>query len=417
MSNIPFRAENSREPYPRHLLAAVRRDLDRYPAVALMGARQVGKTTLVRDLGRERGLAYCTLDDRETRTRALEDPEGLLAEVAGTGAVFDEVQRAPDLLLAVKEVVDREQRLGQFILTGSNQPRVASGVADSLQGRVAYRTLRPLTLREQRYEETPARWSWFFDLKEAELSDRLNEAQALSGPLEWAAITATGGMPRALAAPREAQSDILAQYLQTFAQRDAREVLGSELPDQFEQFVRLAAARTGQELNASNLARDLGVAPNTVQRWVGALKQCYLATTVPAYSRNATVRIIKAPKLFLVDSGLAFVGSGESAPTGWHFEALILNDLHTWQDEEPGRHLSHWRKQSGPEVDFILHQGNRTVAVEVKTAEHVDRHDVRHLALFLREHEETVGGVLLSADPEIRMIGERIVAAPWWAVL
>ena len=313
--------------------------------------------------------------------------------------------------------MDREQRPGHFILTGSNQPRVASGVADSLQGRVAYRTLRPLTLREQRYEEAPARWSWFFDLKEAELTDRLKDAEALSGPLDWAAVTAAGGMPRALAAPPEAQTDVLAQYVETFVQRDAREVLGSELPDRFEQFVRLAAARTGQELNASNFAKDLGVAPNTVQRWVGALKRCYLATTVPAYSRNPTARIIKAPKLFLVDSGLAFAGSGDSRPTGWHFETLVLNDLYSWQDEEPGRRLSHWRKPSGPEVDFILQQGNQAVAVEVKATNKVDRRNAAHLTLFLREHQEGICGVLLSADPEIRLVGDRVVAAPWWAVL
>ena len=123
-------------PYPRLLERQLGRDLADYPVVAVMGARQVGKTTLARKVGRERGLAYVTLDDRDTRQRAIDDPEGLLESIASAGAVIDEIQRVPELLLAMKRVIDLEQGgrgLGRFLVTGSNQPRVqAGGVADSL---------------------------------------------------------------------------------------------------------------------------------------------------------------------------------------------------------------------------------------------------------------------------------------------
>jgi predicted AAA+ superfamily ATPase len=149
-------------------------------------------------LANEFGFAYRSLDERGVREQALQDPEGLIESVAATGAVFDEVQRAPDLLLAMKTVVDREQRAGRFLLTGSNQPSISRHIADSLLGRVAYRTLRPLTLSEQRYDDSPQRWTWFFDLVADELEEKLKEYAALSGPLEWRTVTAAGGMPRAL---------------------------------------------------------------------------------------------------------------------------------------------------------------------------------------------------------------------------
>lgn len=382
-----------------------------------MGARQVGKTTLTRQLASEFGFAYLSLDDRDVRRQAIDDPEGLLESVGGKGAVLDEVQRAPDLLLALKAVVDREQRPGRFILTGSNQPRLGAQVADSLVGRVAYRILRPLTVSEQRYDEGGRRWTWFLELPWSELQTRLAESAELNGPLDWRTVTATGGMPRAVLASPGDCLQVLDDYLSTFAQRDVREILGVESPDRFERFLRLTAARTGQELNASDMSRDLGVAVNTIRRWIGALERSYLVTLVPAYSRNPSSRVIKAPKVFLVDSGMALAGSRDHQATGFHLETLVANDLLVWRDEVPGRQVSHWRDGAGPEVDFAIQQGTTVVAIEVKATTQVSRHDARHLTLFLARYPEAIQGVLLSSDPRLRLIGDKIVAAPWWAVL
>lgn len=405
-----------RTPYPRHLSLRLRRDLGIYPAVALVGARQVGKTTLARSLGRDLGMAYRTLDDRDVRAQATEDPEGLVASVAATGAVFDEVQRAPDLLLAVKAVVDREQRPGRFLLTGSSQPRLADEVADSLVGRVAYRTLRPLTLAEQRYDEEPSpRWAWLFDPPEGGLERGLAEWADLNAGLDWRTTAATGGMPRALAAPPEDRLQVLDDYLRTFAQRDIRDVLAVDDPERLDRFVRLVATWTAREFNASSLGRDLGLPVTTVRRWLDGLERSYLVHRVPAWSRNTAARVIHSAKLFFVDAALALAATGEEEPTGLHFETLVANELLIWRDHAPRRTLYHWRIASGPEVDFVLRDGARAVAVELKGTQRVGRGDARHLVTFLDTHPEAQLGVLVSADPEVRSLGDRLLAVPWWA--
>jgi predicted AAA+ superfamily ATPase len=384
-----------------------------------MGARQVGKTTLARQIAADRELAYHSLDDREVRRQAQEDPEGLIESVASSGAVFDEVQRAPDLLLAMKAVVDRENRTGRFLLTGSNQPHLSARLADSLVGRVAYRPIRPLTLSEQRYDVSPRHWSWFFDLSPAELEQRLHEAVAMSGALDWRAVVATGGMPRALARGVEPgdRRQILDDYVKTFAQRDVREILQVESPARLEQLFRLLAARTGMELNFSTISRDLGQSVSTIRRWTDAFERTYLVTLVPAFSPNSSTRVIRAPKLFIADSALAMASSQDVQPSGFHFETLVANDLLVWRDEVPGRTVSHWRIASGPEVDFVIGHEQRVVPIEIKAAESVGKGDARHLATFLTRYDESRMGVLLSADPEIRWIHEGILATPWWAVL
>jgi hypothetical protein len=210
---------------------------------------------------------------------------------------------------------------------------------------------------------------------------------------------------------------VLEDYLQTFARRDIREILAVDSVERLEQFVRLIAARTGTELNFSHIARDLGQSVNTVRRWVDALERSYLLTRIPHFSRNASARVIKAPKVYMADSALAQAGSGEERPTGLHFETLVANDLLVWRDEIAGRTLYHWRIASGPETDFVLGQGQAVIPVEVKSSVSVGREDARHLSFFLDNHPEALRGVLLSGDPEIRWVRERVLAAPWWAVV
>lgn len=412
-----FSESGATDRYPRLLKAVLLRDLGLYPVVAVMGARQVGKSTLCREIAAERGLTYRTLDDRDVRTRALTDPEGLLDELGDTGAALDEVQRAPDLMLALKAVVDREQRPGRYLLSGSNQPRVSSAVGDSLQGRAAYRTLRPLTLSEQRLSKEHRGWGFLLHGDEASVLKALAEQAETSGALDWREVVGTGGFPRALAAPPAHRMGVLNDYTETFARRDVREVLGIESTERFESFLRLTAARTGQEVNFSALSRDLGTPVNTLRRWVDALVRSYLVEIIPPYSRNASQRVIKAPKLFMVDSALALAGAREVEPTGFYLETLVAADLCVWRDDAPGRGLYHWRLGSGQEVDFVLEDGRRLLPVEVKASGRVTTGDARHLRRFRDLHGNAPRGLLLSGDPEIRVLGADIVAAPWWAVL
>ncbi len=403
--------------YPRSLHAAVQDDLGLYPVVAVMGARQVGKSTLCRKLAEENGFTYRTLDESDVLEQALHSPEALLDDLGDRGAFIDEVQRAPNLLLAVKAVVDREQRSGRYLLSGSNQPRVTGAVAESLLGRAAYRTLRPLTLSELRLSEGYAGWDFLFGNDESGVLGQLEQRAEASGPLDWRDVVRAGGFPRVVNAPAEHQMRLLNDYVETFSRRDIQAVLGVESAGRFESFVRLVNARTGQELNYSGLSADLAVPVNTVRRWIDALQRSYLVELVPPYFRNAGQRVIKAPKLFAVDCALAMAAARETLSSGFHLENLVANDLAVWKDGAPGRGLFHWRLASGQEVDFVLQHGTRLLAVEVKAAGSVNGGEARHLRKFRELHPNAVRGILLSCDPTIRVLSSNIIAAPWWSML
>lgn len=403
--------------YPRAIRASILEELTVHPVVAIMGARQVGKSTLCQGIAAELGLARRTLDDRDVRREALEDPDGFLAGLGGRGAFIDEVQRAPELLLAIKAVVDREQRPGLYLVSGSNQPVVGRTLGDSLLGRAAYRTLRPLTLSELRFDEEHPGWSFLFSTPtEAVLAELEMRAQS-GGALDWKDVVRTGGFPRAVAARRDIRLRLLNDYVEVFSNRDARELIAVESPARLEEFVRITGAWTGQELNFSGIAGDLGMPVSTVRRWLLALERSYLVELIPAYSRNASQRVIRAPKLYYVDPALAMAAAHDTEPTGFHLETLVANDLLVWRDAHPARALYHWRLSSGQEVDFVLQERGEFVPVEVKAARSVGMGDARHLRTFLERHPNASRALLLSCDPEIRPLAEHIIACPWWAVL
>lgn len=381
-----------------------------------MGARQVGKSTLCREIAKSRGMAYRTLDDRDVLAQAVEDPEGLLDELGGPGFI-DEAQRAPGLFLAIKAVVDRQQGAGQYLLSGSNQPRMTGAVGDSLLGRAAYRTLRPLTLSELRLNEVHKGWDFLFGPNESKVLEELERRAAETGALDWRTAVGTGGFPRAVAAAPEMRRQILDDYVRVFANRDIRELLAIESSDRFEQFLRLVATRTGQTLNVNGLAVELGIPVTTIRRWLGALERSFLLELVPAYSRNAGHRVTKSPKLFLIDAALAIAAAREPEPTGFHLENFVASDLAVWRDGVPGRSVHHWRLQSGQEVDFVLEKDQRLLPVEVKTSTGVGANEARHLGTFLERYPDAVRGLVISADPQIRILRPRIIATPWWAVL
>ncbi len=408
---------NANTRYPRAIKHSLSRDLELYPVVALMGARQVGKSTLCRELAEEKGFAYCTLDSRDLLEHAIEDPEGLLQDLGADGAFIDEVQRAPGLFLAIKEIVDQDQRPGRYLLSGSNQPRVSGSIGDSLLGRAAYRTLRPLTLSELRFSESHAGWSFLFSHSDQEVIHELERRRDSSGELHWREVVKTGGFPRAVAAPVEQRMRTLSDYITVFSTRDIREVIGIESVDRFEAFLRLASARTGQELNSSGFSQDLGVSVSTIRRWTDALARSYMIEMIPPYSRNASQRVIKSPKIFMVDSALAMAAARETEPTGFHLENLVATDLSVWKDAAPTRSLHHWRLQSGQEVDFVLEEDGKLLPVEIKSTDSATSSDARHLRQFRNTYGSAQRGVLLSSNPEIRILNEGIIAAPWWSVL
>ncbi len=404
--------------YRRALETTLQDDLDIYPVLALVGARQVGKSTLVRQIADARGMSYLTLDEQTCLEEARDNPKSFLARSGPGGLCIDEAQRAPQLFLAVKQLVDVDQRPGRIILTGSNQPALGASVGDSLLGRAAYRTLRALSQSEIRLSESHDGWSALFDEPDPIVLLRLlEERAALNATADWRETVRVGGYPRALAAPAAAAGRLLDDYIETFVRRDVREVLNIESPERFEAFLRLAYARTGQELNYSGMSRDLGTPVNTLRKWGDALERSYMTELVPAYTKNAGERVIKSPKLYAVDVGLAIAGARETEPTGFHLETLIASDLLRWRDAAAGRLVSHWRLETGQEVDFVVQQGAQRVAVEVKATSDVSNDDARHLRTFSDRADAGVRTIVLSNDPEVRTLGRGVLAAPWWSVV
>ena len=403
--------------YPRVIQPQLSADLRLYPVVAVTGARQVGKSTICQEIAEAQGFARRTLDDRDIREQAIADPEGFLADLGDRGAFIDEVQRAPDLMLAIKAVVDRDRRNGQYLLSGSNQPKVGKSVSDSLVGRATYRTLRPLTLSELRFDEEFQGWSFLFGPDETAVVAELEQRAASSGRLDWRSVVQTGGFPRAIAAPPEQRLRILDDYVEIFSRRDILEILEVESAPRLEAFVRLTAARTGQELNVTGLSNELGTPVTTIRRWLEALQRSYLIELVPPYSRNSGQRVIKTPKIYSVDAALAIAASRDTTATGFHLETAVASDLFVWRDGSPTRDLYHWRLSSGQEVDFVLEENGQLLPVEVKASEAVGTDQARHVVAFRERHPNTPRGVVLSCDPQIRVIRPGILACPWWAVM
>lgn len=404
---------------PRLISTALSEDLATFPVAVLTGARQTGKSTLTREGDPFTQRPYLTLDDLGVRQQAADAPEDLLQRYPVL--TLGEVQREPELLLAVKALVDRDRprQQGRFLLTGSANLLLMGAVADSLAGRAAYRTLHPLTRREQLGLGCAGRWGDLLN-DDVERWPALLEGDA-TGAEDWTALAKRGGFPvpaleLGSASRRATWFD---GYLRTYLERDLRDLASVQsLPD-FRRLMRAAALRVGGLLNQADLGRDVGLPATTVQRHMGLLETSHLIVRLEPYAVNRTKRLIKSPKLYWTDTGLALHLSG-GEPAGAHLENLIISDLLAWADAQPGPRpeVLHWRTASGQEVDAVIEDRGRLLAVEVKTSARPTRDDARHLRAFRDEYGSDVAGCLLlhNGDATFRM-ETGIVAAPWWRVI
>jgi predicted AAA+ superfamily ATPase len=395
------------EPQLREALAA-------FPVVVVTGARQTGKTTLVQRLGKTR--AYLTLDDVAVRDQAESAPDDLLGRAQSV--TLDEVQRSPDLLLAVKRAVDRDRRPGRFLLTGSANLLLSNRISETLAGRAAYLTLWPLTCGEISGTGRPGRWTALFS----------SPARAWLGALgaddqarDWQVQASRGGYPTPATELASAEQRALwfSGFTQTYLERDLRDLARIESLVEFRRLMRAACLRIGNLLNQAELARDTGISRATVQRYLDLLEASYQLARVEPYSVNRTKRLIKAPKLYWTDTGLARFLADDPALTGPHLENLVLCDLLAWRDGDPARpSVLYWRTAGGEEVDFVLERRGRLLAVEVKTTAHPSYRDARHLRTFLDEYPDTAqGALLLHTGEETAWLSDRVLSTPWWRVL
>lgn len=354
---------------PRHLTKAIRRAAKEYSIITLTGPRQSGKTTLVRSVFPRH--AYASLEDPDLRAEALEDPRGFLDRFHG-GVILDEVQRAPDLFSYIQGIVDRRDRPGRFVLTGSQNFLLLDRVSQSLAGRCAILRLLPFSRREL-LRRAPR------DVLTA--IDRPGHATARSAERrsELFDTLVMGGYPR-IHDKHLNPTTWLSNYYQTYVERDVRDVLKVGDIETFGRFVRLCAGRCGQLLNASSLAADAGIAQPTARRWLSILEASFIVYLLRPHHRSFNKRLVKSPKLYFVDSGLLCyllrIESAEDLVThaargpifeSWVVSETLKNCYH--RGIEPDIYF--WRDSNGHEIDLLIDRGARQYPVEIKSGQTV----------------------------------------------
>lgn len=389
--------------------------------VAINGARQVGKSTLAAALAGSR-FDIVTLDDLTQRRAAQSDPTAFVEDRA-RGLVIDEVQRVPDLLVAIKASVDRDRRPGRFLLTGSTRLLSTPRIAETLAGRIEIIDLWPLSQGEiarhrEGFADALMTWSPALriesDLRRGDYFERVAE----------------GGFPEAIERTGRRRDAWFANYIGTVITRLVEDVADIERVGAMPQLIRLAAARTGTELNVSSLSRDLGIRAQTLSGYLAHLQTVFVLQLVPAWSRNLSSKVVRRPKLTMVDSGLAAhllgVDAGRLAdpdsPSGQLLESFVVMELRKqlgWSDAAAG--MFHFRDRDGAEVDIVLEtRDGRVVGVEVKAASTVVDRDFAGLRLLERKlGDRFVGGVVLYTGRSYAPFGRKLAALPveaLWAV-
>ncbi|MDE2902449.1 MAG: ATP-binding protein [Chloroflexota bacterium] len=401
---------------PRLVEASLQHRLSVMPAVVVTGARQAGKSTLAQQLtpGHRR---FITLDDLDALDAARRDPDLLLG--GAEPVTIDEVQREPKLLHAVKLAIDRQRRPGRFLLTGSANLRLMRQVSESLAGRASYLTLWPMTRREQRRLGRAGIWDQLLRAPEAEWPALLQAQPEASE--DWRSLARRGGFPTPalhLASP-ESRAVWFDGYVRTYLERDLQNLASiAALPD-FRRLMRAACLRLGQPVNQTDLGRDVGLPQPTVHRYLNLLETSYLLVRLPAYAVNRTKRLIKSPKIFWGDTGVALHLSQESQPRGAHLENLVLQDLLAWRDArlDPAE-VYYWRTTLGEEIDFLVETGDRLLPIEVKATTRPRRRDTAALRTFRSEYgQRSRAGLLLHTGDVVDWIAPDVLAVPWWRVI
>lgn len=411
---IIIHAVNGYPLLPRALAPTLTLALRSFPVVVVTGSRQTGKSTLVRSLD---DRPYLTLDNLEVLERTREQPDALVRNY--DQVVLDEVQRSPDLLLAVKRAVDERRVPGRFILTGSANLLLMQKVSESLAGRAAYLTLWPFTRREQLGLGQAGAWDRLFASPETSWKKLLPEETAPEE--DWRALALRGGYPVPAHEMADAQARTLwfDGYTRTYLERDLQDLsVVTSLVD-FRRLMRAACLRLGSLVNQTELGRDVGLPQPTILRHLSLLETSYQLVRLPAFAVNRTKRLIKAPKLYWCDSGLALHLSGEAEPRGAHLENLILTDLLAWRDTQvPRPEILYWRTAAGDEVDFVVEWKGKLLPIEVKATGKPRLSDARGLIQFRDEYPDlSLTGLLLHTGPEVEWIADGVLAAPWWNVI
>ncbi len=416
-----FRMQAMERLLRRHACRQVELLLRSFPLVAVTGARQVGKSTLARQILEELDGTYVTLDDPAGLSRAAEDPAGFVRHADGL-LVVDEIQLTPELLPVIKAEIDRDRRPGRFLITGSANLLRMRQVTESLAGRSAWVELAPLL------------WSEIAEMPPSALIDEAFAAsdadsflREVGAPVDRHAQTARkrailGGMPEPLRLDGRARRAWYDAYRQTFVERDLRQLSRIEnLPD-FSRLTALALLRTSGLLNLSDLAADAGLNHATARRYLNILEVAYQVFELSPFFANVGKRLVKRPKLYANDVGMAAhvanFDSWEAAETagraGALFETWVVNELRALDKfSERRASVYYWRTSAGAEVDLVFERGADVVAVEVKASATVRWQETRGIRALREDLGERFKlGIIAHLGDEPQLLDRSLCMVP-----
>ncbi|WP_028323819.1 ATP-binding protein [Desulfatirhabdium butyrativorans] len=380
----------------RKALSTILELAEGYPFVALTGPRQAGKTTLSRMAFPDK--PYVSLEDPDFREFAVSDPRRFLARYPD-GAIFDEVQRVPELFSYLQTVADLDGRMGRYILTGSQHFGLLAGITQSLAGRVGMVQLLPFS------------------------SGELLAAGQLPEALD--ALLYKGSYPPLYDRPL-APIQWYAGYVTTYLERDVRQLIHVRDLAVFQRFIRLSAARTGQLLNLSSLANDCGISHNTARAWISILEASYILFLLPPHHRNFNKRLVKTPKLYFYDAGLAawLLGVQNADQLSIHpqrgalFETWVIGELLKGRyNRALPSNLFFWRDNTGNEVDVIIDQGLKLISIEIKSGHTINADYFSSLRKWLSWAGAEAGDPYLIYGGDERQERRNVKVTPWREVM
>jgi len=400
--------------YKKRRIAQVIREIaDSLPVAVITGARQVGKSTMLRTEFAD--YVYLTLDDYAVLEQARLDPQSLWQD--HDKVIIDEAQRLPELFLAIKLAVDRSERRKRFILSGSANLYLMKKVTESLAGRAVYVDLLPMTYGESHGITAPANFRALW---------QTDSPLSIAAPPEddLPTVMLRGFMPpvMTLESPR-AVLTWLDGYVKTYLERDLRELSQVESLIDFRRLMQCLALRTGNILNQADVAKDCGLSHATAHRYIKLLEVSNIISRVPAWYASRSKRLVKSPKVYFLDPSLSIFISGytdrdalvNSREVGGYFETMVYLHLRALCElMTPQAHVYYWRTSTRREVDFVLEHGRSVLPIEVKLARRPTSADAANLLAFLDEHPQATHGVIVHGGDELFRLHSKVVAVPWW---
>jgi len=406
----------------RLITARLKRLVDSFPVVVVSGARQVGKSTLLKETFPE--WNNVVFDPAMDVGNAREDPD-LFLDNHTCPIILDEIQYAPELVAAIKRRVDNDRAPGRFVLTGSQQWSVLRTASESLAGRAVFLDLEGFSLAETADQATTDHWLSAYLEGPEEFSARMTDESANLVPAESVySVLWRGALPDAQELTSDLVPDYYRAYVRTYLERDVR-LLGDVADwQQFGKFVRLAAALTAQEVNHSQFGRDIGATPQTAQRWLAMLRGTFQWFEVPAHSGNTVKRISGKPKGFLADTGLACTLQMISSPTalaghplvGSLFETAVVGEIRKLSSTlATPPVMRHWRAHSGAEVDVVLERDGRLFPIEIKLTTKPGRRDTSGITTFRKTYNaaDIAPGLVICPVERPMRLNDHVLALPW----